>query len=147
MSRFVLLLSLLWCLVEVHSQQTFPYVSFMGQPLDNHSYVDVSLVGSDNSGSYSVQCHTDVGTCCSGPQGVHRGDWYFPDGTRLKFTGSGDIYQNRRAQRVDLHRTSGSTPPGIYHCYIPSVAVHDDSDIFVRESVYIGLYPLGAGKI
>ena len=42
MSMRMLLLSLLWCLVEVHSQQTFPYVSFMGQNLANNSYVDVS---------------------------------------------------------------------------------------------------------
>ena len=49
-----LLLSLLLFLVEVHSQQTFPYVSFMGQTLANHSYVNLSLVGT--SGSDSVQC-------------------------------------------------------------------------------------------
>ena len=27
-----------------------------------------------------VQCHSDLSTCCSGSQGYHRGDWYFPDG-------------------------------------------------------------------
>ena len=37
----------LWSLVEVHSQQTFPYVCFMNQTLANHSYVDLSLVGDD----------------------------------------------------------------------------------------------------
>ena len=37
----VLLLSVFWSLV--HSQ-TFPYVSFMGQTLANHSYVDLSTV-------------------------------------------------------------------------------------------------------
>ena len=51
--------------VEVYSQ-TFPYVSFMGRTLANHSYVDLSLVGrpdipplSDGHG-YSVECHTDL---------------------------------------------------------------------------------------
>ena len=82
--RVVCLLSLLWSLVEVHSQ-TFPYVSFNGQTLANHSYVDLSLVGNDGSGSDSVQCHTDLSTCCSSNQGPHRGDWYFPNGTRLPF--------------------------------------------------------------
>ena len=76
-------------------------LSFMGQTLANHSYVDITTVG--ESDSDSVQCITDLSTCCSGTQGIHRGDWYFPDGDRLPF--SGDIYENRGAQRVDLRRT------------------------------------------
>ena len=64
MAVFVLLLSLFWSVVCSH---TFPYVSFLGQTLANHSYVDLSLVGDDLSGSDSVQCHTDLGTCCSNP--------------------------------------------------------------------------------
>ena len=71
MSMRVLLLSLLWSLVEVHSQ-TFPYVSFMDQTLANHSYVDLSLVGYDYEGSESVQCITDLATCCTGSDGSHR---------------------------------------------------------------------------
>ena len=51
----VISLSLLWSLVEVHSQ-SFPYASFMGQTLASHSYVDLSLVG--DSKNYSVQCIT-----------------------------------------------------------------------------------------
>ncbi|CAI8046731.1 hypothetical protein GBAR_LOCUS25838, partial [Geodia barretti] len=43
-------------------------------------------VGNDGSGSDSVQCHTDLSTCCSGTEGSHRGDWYFPDETRLPFS-------------------------------------------------------------
>ena len=37
-------LSLLWSQVEVHSQ-TFPYASFIGQTLANHSYVKFSHIG------------------------------------------------------------------------------------------------------
>ena len=72
----LLLLSMfeLWSLVEVHSQTEYPYVSFMGETLPNHAYVDLSLVGSDGSGSDSVQCHTDLTTCCTGSQGSDRGD-------------------------------------------------------------------------
>ena len=97
-----LLLLFLLSLVEVHCQ-TFPYVSFMGQTLVNHSHVDLNIVGSDYS-SDSVVYHTDLSTCCSGSQGNHRGDWYFPNGTRLPF--SGDMYELRGAQRVKLHRTT-----------------------------------------
>ena len=52
----LLLLGLLcWSLVN---SQSFPYVSFCGQTLANHSYVDLSLVGYVASGSDSdtVQC-------------------------------------------------------------------------------------------
>ena len=144
----LLLVSVLWSLVEVNSQ-TAPYVSFMGQTsLSNHSYVDLSLVGNDLSGSDSVQCHTDLTTCCSGNQGVHRGDWYFPNGTRLPFFGDGDIYEQRTAQRVDLRRRNSATSPvGIYRCEISTLAVHDDDDTSVRDvPVYVGLYTASGGR-
>ena len=134
-----LLLLVLLSLVEVHCQQTVPYVTFMGQTLVNHSYVDLSEVGSASDGSNSVQCHTDLSTCCSGSQGSHHGDWYFPNGTRLPF--SGDMYEARGAQRVDLHRTTATGPTGIYHCDIATNAVHGNTDFSVRDTVYVGLYP------
>ena len=142
--RLVSLLSLLWSLVEVHSQ-TFPYVLFNGQTLANHSYVDLSLVGSDASGSESVQCHTDSSSCCSSAQGSHRGDWYFPDGTRLPFSGIGDIYETRGDHRVGLSRNHGTPPTGIYRCDISTNAVHDDDDISVRDTVYVRLYTASGG--
>ena len=142
-------LSLLWSLVEVHSQ-TAPYVSFMGQTLANHSYVDLSLVGDDYSGGDNVQCHTDLMTCCSGADGPHRGDWYSPGSTdRLPFSNEvGDIFEQRVAQRLNLHRRNSATSPvGIYRCDIPTIAVHDDSDISVRDApVFVGLYTGSGGK-
>ena len=141
----MLLLSLLWPLmVEVHSQQTFPYVSFMGQTVGNHSYVDLSLVGTSDSNS--VQCHTDLDTCCSSTEGSHRGDWYFPNRKRLLFTRDGDIFEQRVAQRVDLRRLySATSPSGIYHCDIPTNAVYDNARSSVRDPVYVGLYASGGG--
>ena len=133
-----LLLLFLLSLVEVHCQLTFPYVSFMGQTLVNHSYVDLSTVGSDNSNS--VHCHTDLSTCCSGSQGAHRGDWYFPNRTRLPL--SGDVYEARRAQRVELRHNTATGPTGIYRCDIATNVVHDNTDISVRDTVYVGLYPV-----
>ena len=139
--RVVCLLSLLWSLVEVHSQ-TFPYLSFNGQTLANHSYVDLSLVGNDSSGSDSVQCHTDLSTCCSAEQGFHRGDWYFPNGTRLPF--SGGIFQSRWRERVDLrHRSHVTSSTGIYRCDIPTNTVPSYADTSVRDTVYVGLYTTG----
>ena len=59
-------------------------VSFMGENLTNHSYVDLTLVGTDTSDpGNTVRCHTDLPTHCTNVQIKHRGDWYFPNGTRL----------------------------------------------------------------
>ena len=146
MAVFVLLLSLFRSVV---CSQTFPYVSFMGQTLANHSYVDLSLVGDDVSGSDSVQCHTDLESCCSGLQGIHRGDWYSPGSTdRLPFSNEGgNVIEQRLPQRVDLRRrNSAISPVGIYHCDIPTVAVHDDDDRSVRATVYVGLYTGNGGR-
>ena len=81
-----LLLSVAWSLGEVQSQ-VFPYISFMGQTLANNSYVDLKFVGNDSNGFNNLQCRTDLATCCSRNQGSHRGDWYYPNGSRLQFQG------------------------------------------------------------
>ena len=144
----LLLLILLWSLVEVHSQ-TVPYVSFMGENLPNHAFVNLSLVGNAADGSDSVQCHTDLYTCCSGNQGSDRGDWYFPSGDRLQFSSSADnIYEFRAAQRVDINRRNNGDTSGIYRCDIETNAVHSDDmdDTTTRETVYAGIYATG-GKL
>ena len=143
----VSLLLLSVCLAEIHCQTSFPYVSFMGQTLANHFYVDLSTVRSADDNSDSVVCHTDLDTCCSGPQGIHRGDWYFPAGTVLPFSGDSVPIGLARAGRIAvIRRTSGTGPTGIYRCGIPTNAVHDDSDNSVRDTVYVGL-STGSGGI
>ena len=133
-------LCLLWFLVEVHSQ-IVPYVSFIGGSeiaLPNHAYVNLSLVGT--AGDVSVRCHTDLSTCCTG---IHRGDWISP-GSEMGLNTNTDIYQIQGPQRVILRRRNNADmPSGIYRCDIPTNAVHDDNDISVRESVYVGLYATG----
>ena len=143
MSLSVLLVVLLWSLVEVHSQTEYPYVSFMGKNLPNHSYVGNNKSDPGNV----VRCYTDLGSCCGYIQGIHRGDWYFPDGDRLPLGFYSDhnniIYESRSAQQVALRRRGDYAilPSGMYRCDIPTVAVHDDVDTSVRETVYVGLYP------
>ena len=131
-----LLLCLFSALVEVHSQ-TVPYVSFMGTNLPNHSYVDLTAVGNARDGSDSVQCHTDLSTCCNAAAGPHRGDWHAP-GSQARLSFLGDIYQSRGAQRVDLRNNGGSS--GIYRCTIETNAVKDEE---FWETVYVGLYASG----
>ena len=115
--------------------------------LTNHSFVDLRLVGSVDSSS--VQCHTDLPTCCSGAQGSHRGDWFFPDGERVPNLGERGIFRTRGAQTVYLGRTTNrdSSPSGIYRCEVPTTAVHDDGDTSVRETVYVGAYTTSGGNI
>ena len=136
-----LLLPLL-LLVKVNCQ-TFPYVSFMGQTLADHSYVDLSLVGSADDNSDGVVCRTDLSTCCSGGQGIHRGNWSFPDGTLLPSIGNS----------VPIGLCSSESHHSSYHCYwtnccdIPTIAVHHVTDISVGETVYVGLYLADGGKL
>ncbi|CAI8011497.1 hypothetical protein GBAR_LOCUS7408 [Geodia barretti] len=140
----LLLLGLFWSLVYC---QTFPYVSFMGQTLANHAYVDLSEVGNDLSGSDSVQCITDLSTCCSSAHGAHRGDWYFPNETRLHFYWN--IRESRGDQSVFLRHQpdTPNSPTGIYLCDIPTIAVYDDRDISVRDTIYVGLYTGSGGSV
>ena len=144
-----LLLSLLWSLVEVHSQTEYPYVSFMGVNLPNHAYVNLTLVGNDHisdSGN-TVRCHTNLETCCTDRQGIHRGDWYFPNSSVLAGAGGGsDIYKRRSDQVIHLRRRNTASPSGIYHCEIPTEAVNDGVNTIFGETVYVGLYPPSGGN-
>ena len=141
---FSVVLFLFWSLVAVVHSQTVPYVSFMGVNLRNHAYVDLTTVDEDNS----VECHTDLFTCCTSNQGIHRGDWYFPNGNALANAGAGDdIYKRRDIVRVDLRRRNNAmSPSGIYHCEIETIAVNDDDmNTITGETVYVGLYPPNEG--
>ena len=143
MLAVVVSLSLLWSLVN---SQTFPYVSFKGQTLANHSYVDFILVGKPKYGGDSVQCHTDLTTCCSSGQGIHGGDWYFQNRTRLLLPIFANIYESHEKKRVDLRRLSATSPTGMYYCDIATVDVHDNETTHLtRKRVYVGLYANGGG--
>ena len=118
------------------------FVRFLGMDLSNHSYVDLTTVGVARDGSDSVQCHTDLVTCCSAADGADRGDWYFPNGTRLPFPYNiVNIFESRQAQRVDLrHRGRSDVTSGMYRCALETNAVNVDDG---RETVYAGLYASG----
>ena len=93
-------------------------------------------------GSDSVQCHTDLSTCCNATFGPDRGDWYFPNGIQLPYPIiTFNIFESHIGRRVDLrHRGRNDVTSGVYCCTIETNAVHDDDG---RETVYIGLYASG----
>ena len=136
------LLFLLCVVVEVHSQ-TYPFVRFGndGPALSNHSYLDLTTVGNNGDGSDSVQCVTDLDSCCTNAQGTDRGDWYFPNGTRLPLlTSSSDIVEARGNMLIYLRRRNNGVTNGIYQCAIETNAVNNGDG---REIVYVGLYASG----
>ena len=93
-------------------------------------------------GSDSVQCHTDLSTCCNNAAGADRGDWFFPSGTVLPIPNiAHNIFESRQPQQVDLrHRGTGDAISGIYRCTVETNAVNDEDG---RETVYAGLYASG----
>ena len=109
-----------------------PHFSFLGQNLPDNSYADISSLG-ERSESECLQCLTSLSTCCSAQHGSHRGDWFFPNGSKLPF--QGEIYQHRSDRMVILCRSnSGSLEAtGIYRCDIQLT----DSE---KKSVHVGLY-------
>ena len=115
------------------------YVTFMGDRLRNHEFVDLGRVGGDASGSNSLQCHTDLESCC-GSAGAAGGNWFTPGNQSVG--DSGAVYQVQGEGRVDLRR-NGELQSGIYRCDIDTVAT--GAGAAVTESVYVGLYGSGGG--
>ena len=135
-----MILSLLFLfLVGVHSETVTPYLSFLGENLSNHSYVNFTQVTWFNN----VQCHSKLEGCCGRTEEGPRGDWFFPNGSMLKTYHLYYAFQTHRVQRVDLIRfiwTTWPQPPvGIYHC---DIAVTTDKPS-VHQSLYVGLYTIG----
>ena len=134
MMLLMLLSVLLLSLQENHCQRLTPYLQLRGQNLINHSYVQLSRVS--NESSSSLQCRTDLRNCCSIAQGSFRGDWYFPNGTRLSFYKEHGFYEGRGAKIVNLYRNKQATSPtGIFYCKIPY-----DNNNPSNETLYVGLY-------
>ena len=135
------LVTLLWSLVEVHSQTTTPFISFQGNTLANHSYVDFSEVGRAEDGSDSVRCRSELEMCCSLTQGNLHGDWFFPSGERLPFPDyvRNDPFEGRGAQTVDLRHITALSPSGIYRCDI----AFDSDEPSAMQTFYVGVYNNG----
>ena len=87
---------------------------------------------------------TDLTPCCqrpyTGENGSAIGNWFFPNGTRVRnVIEQWDIYRTRGQMVVLLHRTGGGVE-GIYHCKILD-------SMNVIQSIYIGVYDTSTGEI
>ena len=114
----------------------------MGEQLPNNSFVDINLVG--NNDSNAIVCHTDLTTCCRESEGQSRGEWLRLEGIRLSYP----LYQSNGTQTVELLRYqnqfASSYYYGIYRCAIETTAVNGHMG---RASVYIGLYNSTSGEM
>ena len=137
-------LVLLCSLLSVHALNA-PSISFLGETLPDHGYVDLSLVGDAVSGGDSVQCRTDLSSCCGN---IDSGDWFAPNGSRIPFSDSdSDIYKVPGEKRIDSRQRNSNEISGIYRCDIETMATVNISDsnsrAVTRESIYVGLYANG----
>ena len=122
----------------VYPADAVPYITFMGNRLPNHSYVNIE--GFENGGN-QLQCHTDLPSCCQSEDQAEisqTGGWFLPDGQEVGPT-TGDYSVKRQAQRLDLCFDGDSRASGMYRCDIPTTAVNNEGNTG-RESVYFGLY-------
>ena len=104
--------------------------SLRGTTYQNNSIVTLTDIGEGNDG---LLCITN------GVNGSVRGDWYFPDGTRVFSTqNDSDIYGNRDQMMVRMNRRGGGEE-GIYHCEIPDAVNRN-------QSIYIGVYNTSSGE-
>jgi hypothetical protein len=120
---------------------------FRGAAIPNDSFVDLDdimytapgtvesdLPSNTNPRDEAVLCVTDLEDCCAAPR-TARGDWYFPDGTRVGLdTGGGAAFQANRGPNEEINgqRVYGSVrlyrrysyPPGRgrFRCELPNAA-------------------------
>lgn len=124
--------------------RTAAYVSFKGEAIRNNGYVNLGQVGNERRGRNSLQCHTNLDTCCRNSSSSVGGSWFSPGDNIVQETGA--VYAVNGDQRVDLRRSGsqGNPQSGIYRCEIDTAT--EDSNVARREIVYVGLYSNGGGK-
>ena len=84
----------------------------------------------------ALRCMTDNTSCCRSPA---RGNWFFPNGTRVPSSGQQwDFHRTRSEMVVLLHRRRGGED-GVYYCVVPDKEGND-------QTTYIGVYSASAGE-
>ena len=103
------------------------WFSLNGTTYQNNSCVALEDIGEDDN---ALNCVTNQTACCKQPG---KGNWYFPNGTRVPSSSEPSDFHRTRGQMVVLlnHRRGGEE--GIYHCEIP-----DSND--VNRNISIGVY-------
>jgi hypothetical protein len=94
------------------------FLSLKGEFIANNSYVDVNDIG---EGDDALLCQTNKPDCCH-EIGNRAGEWYFPNGSRVRLWVYGDdFYRDRGAGVVRLNRRQvlKFTAGGHFRCEVP----------------------------
>ena len=108
----------------------------------NNSILILEDIG---EGDNALLCMTNQTACCRPPHSAAKGNWFFPNGTRVpsRFANAtsgerSDIYRTRDQMVVRMNRRRGGEE-GIYHCEIPDA-------MNVTQTIYIGVYSVSTGE-
>ena len=105
----------------------------------NNSVVNITDIGTDSA---ALLCTTTFIPCCSSANPVTQ--WYFPNGTQVQSFGTSppsmtfSRTRSRSPGTVRLHRISGATTTGVFHCDILDAS----GDL---QSIYVGIYTTTTG--
>ena len=105
------------------------YLTLGGQLYHNGDSILIDEIGEGDDGA--LLCVTDLIQCCHvidtvAPCGSRAlGEWFFPNGSPVRFPGSGDdIYRNRGPGIVRLNRRNNTTSPtGQFCCVLPDATL------------------------
>ena len=116
------------------------WFSLNGRTYQNNSCVALEVIG---EGDNALHCVTNQTACCrppyTGQNGSAKGNWFFPNGTRVPSSSEQlDFHRTRQKMVVRLNRRRGGED-GIYHCEIP-----DSRGVY--QNIYIGVYSACRGK-
>ena len=118
------------------SGATDVWFSLSGTTYQNNSCVTLEDIDENDN---ALNCKISRTDCCINNTGTYRGNWFFPNGSRVL---SGDklwnFYRTRGEMVVHMKRRRGGEE-GIYHCEIP-----DSTN--VKQTIYIGVYTASSGE-
>ena len=134
---FVLITALISLLVSGIHSQNFPYIRYRGITLRNNSFINIGNLGTNDS----IECVTDLNTCCYKNESVARRAWFLPNRTmlsrrRVQEIGAYKLVGKKQTLSLKLTDLTARDNPdlsGVYECSI-------DTTSRPWESVYVGLY-------
>ena len=95
-------------------------------------------------GGDALLCMIEQPVCCqylyTGAIDDDRGNWYFPNGTRINSSGDSLDFNRTRDQIVVHLNRRQVRVPGIYRCEIPN-------ELNVTQNIYIGVYNASTGEL
>ena len=125
--------------VRTYSQTSFPRLRYSNGtfilPLSNNSVVNFEFLRKG-----TLQCITDLNSCCLNNENGGARRWFLPNGTKLIEGGIQEISafivnagpQQFELELTDVTAVDDSALSGVYECEIDTLAG--------RQSVYVGLY-------